>query len=91
LGVGALPVVGLLFQIVTAPPEYTEEVSPTLSCRVYVAGAFTDMHDTVYVLRHPPFFPIVQLEVAQVAVDALRPGDGPRAASCASVAAQLRS
>ncbi|HEX3462997.1 MAG TPA: hypothetical protein VHS78_02945 [Candidatus Elarobacter sp.] len=90
LGAEVFPVLGSIVLIITAPPQYTDEVSPTLSCRVYVSGAFTDMGYTVYVLRHPPFVPIVQLEVAHAKVYATRPGGGPPPASCASVAAPLR-
>ncbi|HEY6235372.1 MAG TPA: hypothetical protein VIW69_09755 [Candidatus Elarobacter sp.] len=90
LGAEVLPAFGLIVLIITAPPQYTEEVSPTLSCRVYDSGSFSDMGYTVFILRHPPFVPIVQLEVAHVNVYATRPGDGPPPASCASVAAPLR-
>lgn len=92
LGDGA--VLGIEFAVLelTIPPEHTEELSPTLSCRVYGWGAaFTDEGYTVHVYRHPPFFPLVQVEVAAVTVDETNPGDGPRSASCASVAAALRS
>jgi len=76
----------------TSPPERTEELSPTLSCRVYGWGwAGSDEGYTVYVYRHPPFFPLVQREVAQVIVDESDPNAKPRSASCASVAAPLRS
>lgn len=89
-GPAALPALGSLVLMVAAPPQYTEEASPTLSCRVYDEPAYAQMY-IVYVYRHPPFFPVVQREVARVPVDATGPGDRPRAASCASVAAALRS
>jgi hypothetical protein len=91
LGAEALPVLGSIVLFITAPPQYSEEVSPTLSCRVYDSGAFSELGYTVYVYRHPPFVPIVQLEVAHATVNAARPGDVQRSASCASVAAPLRS
>jgi hypothetical protein len=76
----------------TSPPEQTEAVSPTVSCRVYGWGAaFGDEGYTVYVYRHPPFFPLVQREVAQVTTNQSDFNARPRSASCASVAAQLRS
>jgi hypothetical protein len=83
----------LLFVVseMTAPPEHTEEMGPTLSCRVYGWGAaFGDEGYTVYVYRHPPFVPLVQFEVAHVRVNETERDDGPRSASCASVAAPLR-
>jgi hypothetical protein len=91
-GAGSLLGLGFIALETTSPPEHTEEVSPTLSCRVYGWGAaFTDEGYVVYVYRHPPFVPLVQLEAARVSVDQTNPGDGPRSASCASVAAPLRS
>ena len=91
LGTEAFPVLWSVVLIITAPPQYTEEVSPTLSCRVYVSGAFFDMGYSVYVLRHPPFVPIVQLEVASAKVYGKTAADPPPPGSCASVAAPLRS
>ena len=91
LGDGA--VLGLAFALVetTTPPEHTEELSPTLSCRVYGWGAaFTDEGYTVHVYRHAPFFPFLQFEVAHVTIDQSDFNARPRSATCASVAAGLR-
>jgi hypothetical protein len=91
LGTEAFPVLWSVVLIITAPPQYTEEVSPTLSCRVYLSGSFSDMGYAVYVLRHPPFVPVVQLEVDGAKVYGKTAVDPPPPGSCASVAARLRS
>lgn len=75
---------------VFSPPVYAEELSPSLSCRVWSWGtAFSDEGYTVAVYRHLPFVPLVQIEAAHVVVNMTEAGNGPRSASCEGVAAAL--
>lgn len=72
-----------------APPVHGEEISSTLSCRVWSWGASFGVEGyTVSVYRHLPMLPLVMVEAAHTVVNETEPG-GPRSATCAGVAAQL--
>ena len=86
----ALTVGVFILEDAISPPMREEQLGPTLSCSIRDWGAsFTDEGYTVYVYRHLPFFPLVRREVTQVTVNETEPGDGPRSATCAGVAAGL--
>jgi len=73
-----------------SPPAHTEEIAPTLSCRIRYWGAvMTEEGYTVHVYRQPPFAFPLEMEVASVTVNESVPDDPPRSATCASVAALL--
>ena len=86
--VGALALVFILGDHLS-PPLEARRLDTSHSCRIMGWGAaFSDGGYTVHLYRSLPWFPL-RLEIASVTVNETNPGDGPRTASCDSVAADL--
>jgi hypothetical protein len=71
------------------PPAYTEQLRPDLSCEIVEWGMFAQNGTTVYVYRHPPFFPFVRVEAARD-VEAGQPYWKSESAACARLASHVR-
>ncbi len=69
-------------------PMYTARLRPDLSCEIIAWGMFAQDGTTVYVYRHPPFFPFVRVEAASDAQLGAPDWNSPSAA-CARLASRV--